>query len=64
MQLMQLGAFFAAMILLVVCGCIFTRRPTKSLPSAAEHGKAEATETAEPPLGVWRHAPGRIGALC
>jgi hypothetical protein len=52
MQLMQLGAFFAAMILLVVCGCIFTRRPSKSPPSAAEHGKAEATEPAEPPLGA------------
>ena len=50
MQLMQLGAFFAAVILLVVCGCIFTRRPTKSPPSAAEHSKAEATEAVEPSL--------------
>ena len=52
MQLMQLGAFVAAMVLLVVCGCIFTRRPKKSPPSAAERGKAEATEAAEPPLGA------------
>lgn len=55
MQLMQLGAFFAAAIMLVVCGCIFTRRPIKSPPSAAENSKtgvAEAAQTAEPPLGA------------
>jgi hypothetical protein len=31
-QLMQLGLFFAAVAALVVCGCIFTRKPTKKLP--------------------------------
>jgi hypothetical protein len=52
MQLMQLGAFFAAAIVLVVCGCIFTRRPIKSPPSAVENGKTEVAEgakAAEPP---------------
>jgi hypothetical protein len=29
MDRMQLGIFVAAMIALIVCGCIFTRRPTK-----------------------------------
>jgi len=29
----ELGAFVAAMIALIVCGCIFTRRPTKKPPS-------------------------------
>jgi len=48
MQLMQLGAFFAAMTVLVVSGCIFTRKPAKSASNAAEQGKAEA---AEPPPG-------------
>jgi hypothetical protein len=55
MQLMQLGAFFAAVIVLILCGCIFTRRPTKNPPSTAEHGKtevAEAPQAAEPPLGA------------
>jgi hypothetical protein len=54
MQLMQLGTFFAAAIVLVVCGCIFTRRPIKSPPSAAEQSKTavvEAAQAAEPPPG-------------
>ena len=29
MQHLQLGIFVAAMIALVVCGCILTRKPTK-----------------------------------
>jgi len=29
MQQAQLAIFLAAMIALVVCGCIFTRKPTK-----------------------------------
>ena len=33
MQQAQLGLFFAAVIAWVVCGCIFTRRPTKKLPA-------------------------------
>jgi hypothetical protein len=32
MQQLQLGIFVAAMIALVVCGCIFTRMPRKKLP--------------------------------
>ena len=32
MQQLQLGIFVAAMIALVVCGCIFTRKPRKKLP--------------------------------
>jgi len=40
MQLMELGAFFAAMIVLVVCGCIFTRRPIKGPQSEAQHSKS------------------------
>jgi hypothetical protein len=55
MQLVQLGAFFAAVIVLVVCGCVFTRRPIKNPPSASEHGKtevAEVAQAAEPPLGA------------
>jgi hypothetical protein len=54
MQLMQLGTFFAAAIVLVVCGCIFTRRPIKSPPSTAEQSKTavvEAAQAAEPPPG-------------
>jgi hypothetical protein len=31
-QLMQLGLFFAAVAAIVVCGCIFTRKPIKKLP--------------------------------
>ena len=49
MQLMELGAFFAAMIVLVVCGCIFTRRPIKGPQSEAQHSKIESTE---PPLSA------------
>lgn len=52
MQLMQLGTFFAAVIVLVVCGCVFTRRPITNRPSAAEHGKSEVAQAAEPPLGT------------
>jgi hypothetical protein len=52
MQLTQLGVFFAAMILLIVCGCILTRRSTKSPPNAAEQSKTETTDVAEPPLGA------------
>ena len=33
MQQLQLGIFVAAMIALVVCGCIFTRKPRKKLPT-------------------------------
>jgi hypothetical protein len=29
MQQVQLGIFVAAMIAIVVCGCIFTRKPKK-----------------------------------
>jgi hypothetical protein len=47
MQLMQLGAFFAAVLVLVVCGCIFTRKPAKSQQSPAEPNK---TEIAKLPL--------------
>ena len=32
-QLMQLGLFFAAIAAIVVCGCIFTRKPTRKLPT-------------------------------
>jgi hypothetical protein len=49
MQLMQLGAFFAAALVLVVCGCTFTRKPAKNQQSPAESGK---TEIAEPPIGA------------
>ena len=49
MQLVELGVFLPAMIVLVVCGCIFTRRPKESLQSAARPGKKEA---AEPPIGA------------
>jgi hypothetical protein len=31
MQQVQLGIFVAAMIAIVVCGCIFTRKPRKKL---------------------------------
>ena len=31
MQQVQLGIFVAAMIAIVVCGCIFTRNPRKKL---------------------------------
>ena len=33
MQQLQLGIFFAAMTALVVCGCIFTRKPKQKLPT-------------------------------
>jgi hypothetical protein len=33
MQQLQLGIFVAAMIALVVCGCIFTRKPRKTSPT-------------------------------
>jgi hypothetical protein len=36
MDKVQLGIFVAAMIALVVCGCIFTRRPAKR---TAERGE-------------------------
>jgi hypothetical protein len=32
MQQLQLGIFVAAMIAFVVCGCIFTRKPTRRPP--------------------------------
>jgi hypothetical protein len=43
-QLMQLGLFVAAMAAIVVCGCIFTRKPRKKLP----------TETLRPAVPVER----------
>ena len=52
MQLMQLGTFFAAVILLIVSGCILTRRSTKSPPNTAEQSKTETRDAAEPPLGA------------
>jgi hypothetical protein len=33
MQQLYLGIFVAAMMALVVCGCILTRKPKKPLPS-------------------------------
>jgi hypothetical protein len=33
MQQAQLGLFFAAMATWVVCGCIFTRKPKRKLPT-------------------------------
>ena len=33
MQQLQLGIFVAAMIAIVVCGCIFTRKPRKKPPT-------------------------------
>jgi hypothetical protein len=33
MQQAQLGMFFAALTAWVVCGCIFTRKPRKKLPT-------------------------------
>jgi hypothetical protein len=44
MQQVQLGIFVAAMIAIVVCGCIFTRRPRKKL----------ATEILQPAVPVER----------
>ena len=46
-QLMQLGLFVAAMATIVVCGCIFTRKPRKKLP----------TETLRPAVPQ-EHQPG------
>jgi len=46
-QLMQLGLFVAAMAAIVVCGCIFTRKPRKKLP----------TETLRPAVPQ-EHQPG------
>jgi hypothetical protein len=46
LQLIELGTFFAAMIALIVCGCIFTRKPTKPA-STTQH----ETTLVEPPLG-------------
>jgi hypothetical protein len=46
-QLMQLGLFVAAMAAIVVCGCIFTRKPRKKLP----------TETLRPAV-LDEHQPG------
>jgi hypothetical protein len=44
MQQVQLGIFVATMIAIVVCGCIFTRKPRKKLP----------TETFRPAVPVER----------
>jgi len=44
---MQLGLFVAAMAAIVVCGCIFTRKPRKKLP----------TETLRPAVPQ-EHQPG------
>ena len=44
MQQVQLGIFVAAMIAIVVCGCIFTRKPRKKL----------RTETLRPAVPVER----------
>jgi hypothetical protein len=37
MDKVYLGIFLAAMIALVVCGCVLTRRPTKKPPSKGQH---------------------------
>jgi hypothetical protein len=47
LQLIELGTFFAAMITLVACGCIFTRTPAKKPPSTPQEG----IKPVEPPLG-------------
>jgi hypothetical protein len=46
LQLIELGAFFAAMIALIICGCTFTRKPTKP-PNMIR----TEIKPAEPPLG-------------
>jgi hypothetical protein len=51
MQHLQLGIFVAAMIALVVCGCILTRKPTKK-PS---------TETLRRPAVPDEHQPSCFG---
>jgi hypothetical protein len=47
MQQAQLGIFVAAVIALVVCGCILTRKPTNQLP----------TKTSKPTV-LEEHQPG------
>ncbi|MGC2078267.1 MAG: hypothetical protein WA728_19980 [Xanthobacteraceae bacterium] len=47
LQLIELGTFFAAMIALVVCGCIFTRTLAKKTPSTPQ----EEIKPVEAPLG-------------
>jgi hypothetical protein len=42
MDKLELGIFFAAMIALVACGCIFTRRPTRK--PAAQHNESKPIE--------------------
>jgi hypothetical protein len=37
----ELGIFFAAMIALVMCGCIFTRKPTRKPPNTAQPAQKE-----------------------
>jgi hypothetical protein len=45
-QLMQLGLFFAAMAALIACGCIFTRKPPKKLPT--ENSRAAVSDERQP----------------
>jgi hypothetical protein len=41
---LELGIFVAALIALVVCGIIFTRRPTERPPSATQHNERKPAE--------------------
>jgi len=41
----ELGIFFAVMIALVVCGCVFTRKPTQKPPPNMAQQETKPTGT-------------------
>jgi len=48
MDKLELGIFFAAMIALVACGCIFTRKSTKRPAAQHNENKPIKPSPAEP----------------
>ena len=69
MQQLQLGIFVAAMIVLVVCGCILTRKPRKKLPTEAlrpaapdEH-QPSCFALEEERGGNWKGSGGSVSAI-
>jgi hypothetical protein len=69
MQHLQLGIFAAAMIALVVCGCILTRKPTKKpstetlRPAAPDEHQPSCFGHEEERGGGWKGSGGTVPSI-
>jgi hypothetical protein len=69
MQHLQLGIFAAAMIALVVCGCILTRKPTKKprtetlRPAVPDEHQPGCFALEEERGGDWKGSGGTVPSI-